>query len=252
MSERRYSRIFWGIVDDPKFADVYPSDRDFATWVRLLIIADQAYPAPAALPRTAKLAAVNKLVAAGIVNRVGSDHFRIHGMKTVREEQTEWTRRGGLIRASSGQRASSGRWIAGPPGVPAIGGPAIQLSNRTEQNRTEQREDALDTYYRLAARVPSKGARQWLLRLVSDYGDEETSAALATEWMQAPDPSTILGRTEARLDKNVRLAADEARRAAAERAAAERAAMAEMPEEQRLSNLARLRDMFRGAGRESP
>jgi hypothetical protein len=37
-------------VDDPRFARVYSDDRAVATWLRLSMDADAAYPASAPLP----------------------------------------------------------------------------------------------------------------------------------------------------------------------------------------------------------
>src|SRR5690348_15515478 len=59
MTERAaYSRVYWSIVDDPKFESVYDSDSNLAAWLRLLLIADQAHPASAHLPSNVRRSSV--------------------------------------------------------------------------------------------------------------------------------------------------------------------------------------------------
>lgn len=85
MSERAaYSRVYWTVIDDPKFELVYDDNDALATWLRLLLIADQAHPAPAHLPRGARAAVVNKLAKAGIVDLLPGDRYRIHGLAAER------------------------------------------------------------------------------------------------------------------------------------------------------------------------
>jgi len=99
MSERApYSRVYWTIVDDPKFAAIYDDDATLALWLRLLLQADATWPAAAPLPRSARSRPLGKLVDAGLVDRVGTDRYRIHGLEAERG------RRQSAASASASQR----------------------------------------------------------------------------------------------------------------------------------------------------
>lgn len=86
-----YSRVYWEIVDDPKFAYVYDDDRALACWLRLLMIADQAHPASAHLPHFADKRAVQKLVEVGLVDVQGGGRYRIRGLDAERERRSRRT-----------------------------------------------------------------------------------------------------------------------------------------------------------------
>jgi len=102
-----YVRVYYRIVEDDRFADVYPDDRALACWLRLLIIADGAFPAPGALPRGVNETALQRLVTAGLIDRVGRDHFRVHGLESERARRSE-----------SGRKAAAVRW--GQPETPPL------------------------------------------------------------------------------------------------------------------------------------
>lgn len=89
MSDRRYSRIYHEAVDDPKFAEVWDDDARLALWVRLLVMADQAWPASAVLPRSVKRRSLDALVACGLVDLSSGDRFRIHGMDPERARRSD-------------------------------------------------------------------------------------------------------------------------------------------------------------------
>lgn len=89
MAERAaYSRVYWSIIDDPKFESIYDSNDHLATWLRLLLIADQAWPAPAHLPRRASSASISALVKAGLLDIVGGgERYKVHGLEAERQRR---------------------------------------------------------------------------------------------------------------------------------------------------------------------
>lgn len=89
MAERAaYSRVYWSIIDDPKFETIYDHDDRLATWLRLLLIADQAWPAPAHIPRGARVGVVALLSKAGLIDLLhGGDRYRIHGLDAERNRR---------------------------------------------------------------------------------------------------------------------------------------------------------------------
>ena len=81
MSERApYSRVYWSVMDDPKFDGIYDDDAAFALWMRLLMIADALWPSPAALPRTTRAKPLAKLVEAKLSDLLAKDRYRIRGL----------------------------------------------------------------------------------------------------------------------------------------------------------------------------
>ncbi len=96
-----YSRVYHSIVDDPRFESVYANDAALAAWLRLLLVADAMYPAPAPLPRTCRAKALDCLVTAGLVELVGTEHYRIHGLAAEREKRSLSARNAAALRWQS-------------------------------------------------------------------------------------------------------------------------------------------------------
>jgi hypothetical protein len=110
VSERApYSRVYWSIIDDPKFAYVYDDDRALASWLRLLIIADQAWPASASIPYTADKRAVQKLVDVELIDLQPNGRYRIHGLDKERGERRSAATRLRTGRDPSGTQLGTGR-----------------------------------------------------------------------------------------------------------------------------------------------
>lgn len=102
MTDRQpYSRIYHGIVDDPKFATIYDDDRRLATWLRLLIVAEQAHPASAYIPEGTNRAALKALCDVGLIDIGTGRRFRIHGLDAERTRRSESARVGGLASGRS-------------------------------------------------------------------------------------------------------------------------------------------------------
>lgn len=97
--ERPYSRHYHELVDDPKFREVYPDDRHYACWSRLLMLADQAWPASAPIPASARAASVRKLADVGLIDLLPSGRFRMHGLDAERR-----------VRSQSAKDAADARW----------------------------------------------------------------------------------------------------------------------------------------------
>lgn len=94
-----YVRVYYAVINDPKFEHVFPHDSRLATWLRLLLVADALYPASAPIPQGTKRAALDALIECGLVEPVGSNQFRICGLAAERER-----------RSAAGRAGASGRW----------------------------------------------------------------------------------------------------------------------------------------------
>jgi len=208
MGERApYSRIYWTVRSDDRLATIYPDDRHLATWVRLLIAADMAWPAPADLPGSVRRASLVALEAAGVIELLAGGLFRFHGLDTER-----------------GRRADAARNRTGPDRGPSGDHPVPKRSSsrdidKTRRERDETRRDdaggngtypdvhdSQDRYYELTLYRPwGIWSGEKLLAAERDFGRAETIAALEAEWTLSPDRKTILDRVLARLARDADL-----------------------------------------------
>jgi hypothetical protein len=85
MSERApYSRVYWAIIDDEKFKSIYDDNNHLASWMRLLLIADQAWPASAHMPANVRRASVAALSKAELIDLLEGGRYRIRGLDAER------------------------------------------------------------------------------------------------------------------------------------------------------------------------
>jgi hypothetical protein len=101
-----YSRVYWGIVDDPKFDTIYDDDRHLAAWLRMLVIADQSYPTSAQVPANIRRASVKALVDARLISVTGK-RYRICGLDAERERRSESARNAAALRWQSERSATA-------------------------------------------------------------------------------------------------------------------------------------------------
>lgn len=204
MSERQpYSRVYWSITDDEKFAacGAYDDDRMLAAWLRLLLVADQAHPASAHLPATLRRSVKTRLAEAGIIDLLPGGRYRVHGLDAERERRR--------LAATRIPTASQG----GPKGDP--NGPEVPVLSLAEPSRDETSlaepitgDDDLWALYRGLTRVASlkPAAIDWLTRIEERYGLVAAATALRAEHVANPSPGTLLSRTEARCERVARAA----------------------------------------------
>lgn len=244
----RYSRVYWEIIDDPKFLSVYDDDRALATWLRLLIVADMAYPATPPVPVGTQRRALEVLESSGIIELVGSSRFRIVGLAAERDRRSAPGRAGAEARWSGRSAEAMRPHSVGTAPLPDVALPVKK--SKEEQSRAEEEkvedasDDHLDAYYRLTGSFPSRKVLPWLNELADVHGSEEVSRALALEAESEEDRRTLLSRTQSRLERDAHQRRRAAEKVAAERAIEERRRIEEMPEEVRAANVARLRDMI--------
>lgn len=141
MNDDSHSRFYWRFIRE--YPEVYDDDRLYANWMRLLVIADQAYPGDGIMPKRASTAAVKKLVTYGLVELTLTDRYRIKGLDADRERRSAQGRAGGL--ASGLSRASNERstitqtgkvvqLISSLTGGMAIRGPATNATLHEDVN----------------------------------------------------------------------------------------------------------------------
>lgn len=258
MGERApYSRVYWSVVDDPKFTAVYDDDRHLATWLRLLIAADAIWPASPTLPVSARKTSVQALVDAGLIDLLPSHRYRVHGLDAERNRRS---------RGKGEEPPTTPVPDDEPPNKPPTGNQQVpdkspETASRagdallgssgldsSDEGVVKGEADALDAYYRLTGSWPTPKIRPWLVELADNHGEASVSEALAAEWMADSDRKTFLGRVSDRLEREAH--ESEKRRAVAQKKAdeEERRRIASMPEEQRTANLKRFGEMMAEAG----
>lgn len=87
--KRPYSRVYWEVVDDDKFATVWGDNHSLATWLRLLMAADMAWPASSSLYDGVHRASVTRLCEVGLVDMQPGGRYRIHGLDKERQERSD-------------------------------------------------------------------------------------------------------------------------------------------------------------------
>lgn len=104
--DRRYARFYYPefIRDYPT---VYSNDAAFATWMRLLVVAEQMWPMPSELPRSVRSRPLAVLVEAGLVT-VDGTAFRLKGHDAERSRRRDSARKGAAVRWDSDGNANAG------------------------------------------------------------------------------------------------------------------------------------------------
>lgn len=212
MSERApYSRVYWSIVDDPKFASVFDDDRRLATWLRLLIVADQAHPASAYVPLGTNRAALTALVNCGLVDLGTGNRYRIHGLD--KERSRRWGPRSGPDDPATGPTPVPNGPQVGPKSDPSgssRAGDTRDQPSKAEQSKDEPSRDTArapdpaDVYWTLTGRYPSEKALRWVDDLTSKFGADAVIRALAQTSQTDRSANTLLGRTEDNLKADAR------------------------------------------------
>ena len=98
--DRKYVRVYYSVIDDPRFEHVYADDAALAAWLRMLLDADAMWPASASLPRGLTRRVLRVLCESGLIE-VSADRFRIHGLDAERQRRAEAGRVGGLASGRS-------------------------------------------------------------------------------------------------------------------------------------------------------
>lgn len=103
--DRKYARFYF-----PEFIRDYPAvyrdDAALATWMRLLVIAEQMWPMPPELPRSVRPRPLRVLTLAGLV-AVDGTTFQLKGHDAERTRRSESGRIGASVRWDSGGNANA-------------------------------------------------------------------------------------------------------------------------------------------------
>lgn len=159
MSERAaYSRVYWSVVDDPKFASIYDNDHHLATWLRLLLVADQSHPASANVPSGTRRPSVVALAEAGLIDLGTGSRFRVHGLDAERERRRiAATSRGAPVDRPPTGRGPNGHQTVtrpDPTGIQTRGLRRDEVETRRDETTARATDDPWD--------APEQEALIWL------------------------------------------------------------------------------------------
>ena len=168
-----YVRVYYRIVNDERFADVYHDARPLGTWLQLLLLADAMFPADAPLPAHVTRPALKVLVDAGLVELALHGHYRMHGLASERHKCTESARIASAVRWHTERNAE---------GMPSRAEPSRAETSRAEPTETDASAGPLALYFELSGgRVPSQGGVKWMNDLEAEHGADLVEWAMQCE-----------------------------------------------------------------------
>lgn len=192
MSDDRYARIYWTVMDDEKFDGIREDVRLFGAWSLLLVMADMAWPASTYVPPTVPKAAFRRLVECELIDELPGLRYRVHGLDKERQS-----------RSQSASHAAASRWRNAPRNADGNAPRnAESMPSRAKQSKAEQSmgvahaPDPGDHLWNMTGRYPTDKALGWLDEMTLAYGPEPVIRALATAHGQDRNTATLLSRTQ--------------------------------------------------------
>lgn len=146
-----YVRVYASVVDDPKFEGIYSDPAAFGSWVKLLLLADGAWPAPAPLPRWISDEILERLVASGLIDLFKDDHFKVHGLDAERQGRSDHARKAARARWEDSPSSAQGNARGNAPS--SAGGNAQAMHSEPLHSEPSRAEPSL-------SRVPRASARE--------------------------------------------------------------------------------------------
>jgi hypothetical protein len=96
---RRYSRVYWSVMEDARFAEVWPNRAALGLWLQMLVLADASWPLRPNLPPDSP--ELQLLVMADLIIIEGEYQYRVRGMDDEKARRQE-----------HGRYAAHARWNA--------------------------------------------------------------------------------------------------------------------------------------------
>ena len=159
MSDRApYSRVYWSVMEDPKFDGIREDCRLVGAWTLLLIAADMAHPSPAYLLPTVSRASVSRLVEAGLIDLLEGHRYRIHGLDAERERRKSFA----TTRGPSGTRPGTVRYPLGDLAEQSRAKTSKDEANARESHPADDGRVDLEAFVLLKRAAPTTRQRQLL------------------------------------------------------------------------------------------
>lgn len=199
-----YVRVYYRIIDDPKFAAVFDDDSRLACWLRLLLVADGTWPAPAPVPANVRRGPFQHLVDVGLIDLVTGGRYRIHGMDAERGERRVKAQKAAYSRhsGSSADAVQSQSTSSANANGRADVGHLHSAPTRSEPIHSTPRQRARDDgdvwtvaqlIEELTGRTPSPKVTEDLRADVRQMGAERVMAAIREVHEEAYEPLDAAG-----------------------------------------------------------
>jgi hypothetical protein len=200
-----YVRVYYSIIDDPKFAEIWGHHARMGAWLHCLLIADALWPASAPLPKLSKDEHA-ALTTAGLIECDGKGQFRVHGLDAERGR-----------RSDIGRANVESRWYGRSTAVvqpqysgntnPILAEPSLDETSQDEPSRAlTAPETGPDVWEWVTMRRPSRAAQPdlwaWLTRLCEEYGVVRLWEVMRVCAAQDASRKTLVSRTEAVLSRD--------------------------------------------------
>ena len=102
---RNYARVYYEIVDHPRFERVYQNPSALGTWLQLLLTADAMYPMNPPMPP--RNPTVRMLIGCGLVIEKAGNRYSIRGLEAERERRSAIGRNAAAVRHGSERNANA-------------------------------------------------------------------------------------------------------------------------------------------------
>lgn len=204
---REYVRVYYSIVDDPKFTGL-GLDK-LGAWLRLLMMADSAWPASAYLPGTSVIPrrTVVALSQRQLIDLLPDGKFRVHGLDTERTRRKTAAQKGADKRwdkDANAEQTDTDRTATAPsPDMPSQAEQSQADPSRAEPS-TADADDPADVWWQLTGRYPSDKLIGWIDETASRFGSGPVSRAIAKAFIEDGSVSTLMSRAVAIVRRDAR------------------------------------------------
>lgn len=198
-----YARVYFSIWTDERFVRIREDAALLGDWLRLLLLAEAAWPQSVAIPRCIPNDRLAVFVEDGVIDLHPADTYRIHGLDPERQR-----------RSDRGVEANRRRWHPDTPSNPTgtpTGTPNALLAPRSRTSSLSSTsplelavpsvEPILDALMGALGSVPTSKAMEWADRLVAEYGEDATIRALGNAAVAGP--AKVISRAESALKESV-------------------------------------------------
>lgn len=203
MSDERYARVRFSIMDDPKFDGIREDPALLGAWTLCLVVAEMAWPSPAFQPPWVSSGAFATLVEHGLVDPTPNGCYRIHGLDAERSKRTEQARTASNARWNAPSNADRNAASNAPAFGPRM--PSKAKQSIEEQSSADARgPDPADAYWTLTGKYPTDKTLAWIDDLARQYGASAVSWQMAHQHTLDGSVSTLLGRVRDALKREAR------------------------------------------------
>ena len=199
MSDDRYARVRFSIMEDPKFDGIREDPALLGAWTLCLVVAEMAWPSPAFPPPWVDSEAFAVLVDHGLVDTTPNGCYRIHGLDAERSKRTEQARTASNARWTADRNAASNAPAFGPR-MPSKAKQSIEEQSSADARPT----DPADAYWTLTGKYPTDKTLAWIDDLAGRYGADAVSWQMAHQHTLDGSCQTLLGRVRDALKRESR------------------------------------------------